>query len=184
MKSGYKVYDVMTSNPIIITKNSTVQDAANLMAKNRVASLVVKEDDKFLGLLTEREITRKLAANNMDASKTKVSDIMSSAVHTTHPKADVVDAVKKIADIGQKQLPVVDDNGQLVGLLTFKDVMRAQPQLFGLIYEKYNIREKDRKPIHMMKENEGLCSVCGNYSFNLTESDDSESLCPDCSSVF
>lgn len=184
MESGYKVYDVMTSNPIIIDKDSSIMQAAEIMSKNKVASLVIKENDKFLGLITERDITRKVAAKNLDSNKTIVKDIMSSSVRTIHPKADINEASSKIAEIGQKQLPVIDENGHFVGLLTFKDIMRVQPQLFGLIYEKYNIREMDRKPIHIAANNEGICSVCGNYSFNLVETEDSEKLCNDCKNLF
>lgn len=179
ISTGYKVYDAMTSNPVIISKDATIQEAAALMSESKVASLVVKEGDKFLGLLTERDITRKIAAKNLDATKTKVKHAMSTTVHTISPKDDIQDAVKKIADVGQKQLPVLQ-NGALVGLLTFKDIMRVQPQLFGLVYEKYNIREEGRKPLHNTKDNEGLCAICGNYSFNLQETEDSEELCPHC----
>ena len=181
MNLSYKVYDAMTSNPIIISKEATIQEAAKLMAESKVASLVIKEGEKFIGLLTERDITRKVAAKNLDSAKTLVKQAMSTNVQTILPTDDIRNAVKKIAKSGQKQLPVVEKNA-LVGLLTFKDIMRVQPQLFGLIYETYNIREEERKPIYE-KENEGVCSVCGEYSLNLTQTDDSEELCPHCNSV-
>lgn len=182
MNLNYKVYDAMTSNPIIISKEATINEAAVLMAENKVASLVVKEGDKFLGLLTERDITRKVAAKNLDAVKTQVKSVMSTRVQTILPNDDIRDAVKKIAASGQKQLPVVENNS-LLGLLTFKDIMRVQPQLFGMIYETYNIREEERKPVFINKDNEGICSVCGEYSLNLTETEDSDELCPHCSSI-
>ena len=181
MNIGYKVYDAMTTSPVIISKEATIQEAANMMNENKVASLVIKDGERFLGLLTERDITRKVAAKNLDSSKTKVKSVMSTKVHTISPTDDIRDAVKKIAKAGQKQLPVVEKD-ILVGLLTFKDIMRVQPQLFGLIYETYNIREEERKPIYS-KENEGVCSVCGDYSLNLTETEDDDGLCPHCNSV-
>jgi CBS domain-containing protein len=182
MNLSYKVYDAMTTSPVVISKEATIQEAAALMAENKVASLVIKEGEKFLGLLTERDITRKVAAKNLDSSKTLVKHAMSTKVLTIAPTDEIRDAVKKIAKAGQKQLPVVEKD-VLVGLLTFKDIMRVQPQLFGLIYETYNIREEERKPVYITKENEGVCSVCGDYSYSLTQTDDSEELCPHCNSV-
>ena len=181
MESSYKVYDVMTSNPVSISKNETIQNAAKLMSENKIASLVVMHDTQFVGLLTERDITRKVAAENLDSSQTKVDEIMSISARTINSKSDIKDSIKIIAEINQKQLPVID-NDKLVGLLTFKDIMRVQPQLFGFVYEKYNIRETDRKPVYE-GGTEGECSACGNYSFDLNDEED-EIVCNDCKSVF
>ncbi len=182
MNLSYKVYDAMTSSPVVISKESSIQDAAKLMAEHKVASLVIKDGEKFIGLLTERDVTRKVALKNLDTVKTKVKDAMSTDVHTISPKDEMRDAVKTIAKSGQTQLPVVEHD-KLLGLLTFKDIMRVQPQLFGLIYETYNIKEEGRKPVFISKQNEGVCSVCGDYSINLFETEDAEELCAHCKSV-
>lgn len=182
MNLSYKVYDAMTTSPVVISKDATIQDAAKMMAENLVASLVIKEGEKFIGILTEKDITRKIALKNLDTTKTKVKDAMSVNVHTILPKDEMRDAVKKIAKSGQTQLPVVE-NGILLGLLTFKDIMRVQPELFGLIYETYNIKEASRKPLFSPKQNEGTCSVCGEFSINLVKTDDSEELCPHCKEI-
>lgn len=179
---NFKVYDAMTSNPVTIQKDASVQDAAILMMDNKVASLIVSDKKKFLGLLTEKDIVRKVSTQNLDASKTKVKDIMLTRVNTILPNDDLKDAVKKIGENGQKQLPVLE-NGLLLGFLTFKDIMRVQPSLFGMLYEKYNIREEERKPVYIAQDTEGVCSMCGDFSYELAVEEDEEELCPDCKTV-
>lgn len=179
---NFKVYDAMTSNPVTIRKDASVQDAAILMMENKVASLIVSDKKKFLGLLTEKDIVRKVTTQNLDASKTKVYEIMLTRVNTVLPHDDLKDAVKKIGENGQKQLPVLED-GLLVGFLTFKDIMRVNPSLFGMLYEKYNIREEERKPVYISGNNEGVCSMCGDFSYELAVEEDEEELCPDCKIV-
>ena len=179
---SFRVYDAMTTNPVTIDKNATLQTAALLMIDNKVASLVVKENSKFLGLLTEKDMVRKSVAQNLDASKTHVKDIMKTRVITISANDELVDAVKKIGQNGQKQLPVLEGEN-LVGFLTFKDIMKVQPSLFGLIYGTYNIREEARKPVYSTELNEGVCSMCGDFSCELALEEDEEELCPECKNV-
>ncbi|MBR9675688.1 CBS domain-containing protein [Candidatus Woesearchaeota archaeon] len=169
MESGYKVYDAMTTNPISTKKEVTIQEAANVMKENKVSSLVVKDNNKLLGIITERDITRKNVALNLDPSKTLVGDVMTKNAYTIDPKTDIVNAIKKMGDLNKRHLPVVEENGELVGMLTMKDVLRVQPQLFGLIYEGMRIREEARKPIWQTSKEEGICEACGNFSYDLEE---------------
>ncbi|PLW79607.1 inosine-5-monophosphate dehydrogenase [Candidatus Woesearchaeota archaeon] len=175
---NYKVYDAMTISPVTVSKEETVQHAAQKMKQNHVASLVVRDGDKFIALVTEKDITRKLAANGLSANDTKVSQIMSSSVRTTSSTADIIKTLSIMSKINQRQMPVVD-NGKLVGLLTLKDVLRVQPQLFGLVYENINLKEEDRKPIYKSGHSEGVCESCGLYSQRLVEVD-GEMVCAEC----
>lgn len=174
----YKVYDAMTMSPIVISKEENVQTAAKTMSDNKVASLVVKESGNFIGLITEKDIARKLAAQNLIASETKVADIMSVDVKTTSSTTDLVHVIEVMNKIGQRQFPVIDNN-KFVGLLTLNDVLRIQPQLFGLVYENISLREEERKPLYKSKNSNGACESCGNYSFNLEELE-GQFLCSEC----
>lgn len=175
---SYKVYDAMTTNPVTISENITVQQAAQKMEENKVGSLLIKKGLKVVGILTERDVTRKLAAKNLSAKNTLSKEIMSKELYTINPKADIQDAMKLMGDINKRQLPVVDENQELVGMLTLKDVLKIQPQLIGLIHEKLRVKEEDRKPVYQ-SENEGICQICGNYSFALVEND-GIFVCSDC----
>lgn len=174
----YKVYETMTIKPVSVSEEETVMTAARIMNENKVASLVIKKGDELAGLLTEKNIVRRLVAANFDANNTKISEVMSRDVLTIHSTAELIDAVTRMNKSNQRQLPVVD-NGKLVGLLTMKDILRVQPHLFGLMYENMKVKEESRKPLYESSEAEGICDSCGNYTFNLNDSDD-QSICSDC----
>lgn len=181
MKSVYKVYETMTIKPVSISQDETVITAARIMDEHKVASLVIKDGEKLKGLLTEKDVVRKLVAVDKNSKNTKVSEIMSSDVVTVKSTEDLIEAVTKMNKSNQRQLPVVD-KGVLVGLLTMKDILRVQPQLFGLMYENIALKEESRKPLYQSSESEGICSSCGNYSFNLLDAD-GEIICSDCNEM-
>lgn len=178
LSSEYKVYDIMTINPVCVAKDCNIQEAAKIMKKNEVASVVVKEDDKYLGIITEKDIVRNLVAKNNDPINTTVQTLINKDVKTVKPTEDIYTAISHLNNFTQRQLPVLE-NEKLVGLLTLKDILRVQPQLFGLVYEQLQIREESRKPVRQSTESEGICNSCGNYSYNLLEEDDMFT-CPTC----
>ncbi len=176
MKTGYKVLDAMTKNPIIISPDATIKSCAELMKKEKISGLPVVENDKLVGVITEHDIVRKIVAEGKSV-KTKVKDAMASRVITVKPNEDIYEALIKMRDNGIRHLPVVYKR-KLLGLLTVKDILKIEPQLFDLIVETYEIRETYRKPIGN-KEGPGICQVCGKFSTTLYEID-GVLMCEDC----
>ena len=183
MKTGYRVCDAMTRKPIAVTPETSILDCANLMKSKKVGSLVVKEGDILKGYLTEQGIVHKVVASKLDPSKTPVSKIMATTVATIEPNADIYEAITKMRDLDTRQLPVVD-NGKLVGLLTQKDILKIQPQLFELLVEKFELREQELKPIFQANSQslEGTCDMCGEY-FNDLREIEGDFLCEKCRKV-
>ncbi len=175
MKTGYKVCDAMTRKPIAISPETTAKEAARIMQQKDVGSLVVKENDALKGYITEQGLVHKVIARGMDPEKTAVRDIMVKDVETISPNADIYDALLEMKDSDVRQLPVLDGE-KLVGLLTVKDVLKIQPQLFELLVDKLHLREEGSKPIASA---EGTCDRCGNFSTKLFEKD-SDFLCGKC----
>jgi len=178
MKTGYKVCDTMTHEPIVVTPSTTLQECANTMAKHHVGALIVKDKDKLVGILTEQDIVRKAVIKGVDPKKVTAGDIMEKNVRTISPDKDIFDALIIMRDLNIRHLPVSDD-GKMVGLLTLKDILKIEPQLFDLLIEKFELREEARKPIHHVKEHEGICQICGNYSEELIEKDNTL-MCQSC----
>lgn len=168
MDTGIKVCDAMTRKPIAVSPDMNVKECASLMTTQSVGSLVVKEDEKLAGLITDEVMVRKVISEGLDVKSTVAKDIMKTDITTIGPSNDIHEAITKIRDFNVKQLPVVDGE-KLVGLLTLKDVLKIEPQLFELLVDKINVREENKKPVVLKPEAEGICELCGEYKEKLEE---------------
>ena len=182
MQTGYRVCDVMTRKPIAVTPKTTVRECAMLMRDSNVSSLVVKEGDTLRGHITDDVLIRSVLAEGLNVDRTTASDVMLVRVPTIEPKKDVYDALMAMRDYETRQLPVVDrENGsKLVGLLTLKDVLKIQPQLFDLLVDKIVLREEEQKLTGSRYPLEGTCDNCGQFFPKLYEVD-GDFLCTKCS---
>ncbi len=144
MKTGYKVCDVMTLKPVSVSPKTTIAECGIVMAKNHVGSLVVRSGVAIVGLITEKDIVRKVVAKNLDPKKTLVEEVMLRKFSVISPEKDVYDALVLMRDKNIRQVPVMDGRN-MVGFLTGKDILKVQPQLFELLADKIELREQDRK---------------------------------------
>ena len=166
MKTGYKVYDCMTTKPISVSSDSTLDDCAKIMAKNHVGALVINNGSDSKGLITEQDIVRKVIAKGQNPIGKKVKDYMEKKLITIGPNDDIYDALIKMRDSNIRHLPVVE-KGKMIGLLTLKDILKIEPSLFELIVEKFEVREEKRKPIERLISREAICQGCGAYVENV-----------------
>jgi len=143
MQTGYKIMDIMTNKPVTASKDMSLKDAAALMEKEDVNSVLVVENEKPVAIVTDEDIVRKCVAKGCDSRKLKVKDIASTNLTTIRPERDLSEALKLMRDKNIRQLPVVDD--KLVGFLTLKDILKIQPELVDLWMEKYEIREESSR---------------------------------------
>ena len=163
MKTGYKVYDCMTTKPISLSSDVSLEECAKVMAKNHVGALVIKDNHQSKGLITEQDIVRNVIAKGINPLTKNVKDFMETKLVTISPNDDIYDALIKMRDLNIRHLPVVED-GKMVGLLTLKDILKIEPQLFELLVEKFELKEETRKPINRIISNEAICQGCGAYS--------------------
>lgn len=178
MKTGVKVMDVMTREPVTISPNSTIREAAKRMIERGVGGILVTENQEPKGILTEKDIVKNVVATNLDPSKVLVRDMMSNILVTIPPDSDIYDALILMGEKDLRRLPVVNEN-KIIGLLTFKDIIRIQPQLFDVIAEKFRIREEGNKLTYTEKINlEGYCERCNSYESLMNRS--GSYLCEDC----
>lgn len=154
MKTGIKVGDAMTQNPICCNKEDNVSDCVKKMIKWGVGSIAINDKDKINGIITYTDIVSRVVALNKDPSKTKVDKIMTKNLVKISPKKDLYDAIVLMSNEDIRWLPVIS-KGKFIGLLTIKDILKMQPTLFDLISEKINIREEENK----IKDS-GKCDVC------------------------
>src|SRR5437764_13348326 len=116
------VADVMSSPAITATSRESLAEAADRMSQHRLGSVVVVEDRRPVGILTERDLGR-LAGSGADASVTKVSEWMTERPDTVAPDVEVAEAWRNLAEHGYRHIPVVEDT-ELVGVVSMRDLMR------------------------------------------------------------
>lgn len=127
-----KVEDVMVKEVITIDEDSTVKDAADVMNKFEIGCVIAVRKGKAMGILTERDLLKRVVAEGIDAAKTKVKDIMTSPLIVAEPSMDLSEAVKLMFKMKIKKLPVVDGK-RLVGLISLTDIARFQPQMISIL---------------------------------------------------
>lgn len=119
-----KVKDVMSKNVKTISPSMSMAEAAKLMKKNRIGSLVVVEGSKPVGIITERDLAYKIIAEERGVD-TKVREAMTKDLKTIAPEKSIKEAAKLMAAHVIRRLPVVE-GGKLVGLVSIEDIMRAE----------------------------------------------------------
>ena len=164
MKSArLPVLEVMTTDPVTAAPDLTVVEAASVMRDRGVGSLIVVEGGKAIGIVTERDIVTKVAAEDRKASSLKVKDVMTSPVVS-----------RRMSKRRIRRLPVVQD-GKLLGVITENDIVRVWPHLVEVTREwaRAGMLEEGPGPV------EGHCDSCGVYNTQLMR-DGKLLLCPDC----
>ena len=172
MKTGYKVSDVMTNVPVVVSPDVTLEDCSSLMLKRKVGTIIVEDNGQLKGIISERDIVRKVVAKGKNPIGKIVKDIMVSELITIEPTKDIFEALNRMKDFDIRHLPVIHQN-KLVGLLTMKDILKIEPQLFEILVEKIRLREESRKPINKINDEEGICELCGEYAEEMTIKDGS-----------
>ncbi len=117
-----QVRDIMQKNVIVIEENKTVQEAAMLITEKDISFLVVVKNDKPVGVVTEKDFVRKIAAQNKIASQIPLSKIMSYKFRSVEPSTDIEDAVQKMLNYNIRRLLVLEDE-KLVGVITQTDLV-------------------------------------------------------------
>lgn len=107
-----------------IAPDETVLDALNLLAEKNVGAVVVVENGRVCGILSERDYARKIRLLHRDSSETAVSEIMTPNVKTVTRDQDVSDCMTMMTDFHIRHLPVVEDDN-LVGVISVGDVVKA-----------------------------------------------------------
>lgn len=127
-----KVGDVMVKEVVTIDENFSVREAADIMNKFEIGCLIGVRRGKAMGILTERDVLKRVVAEGKDASKIRVKDVMTSPLVVAEPSMDLAEAVKLMFQMKIKKLPVVDEK-RLVGLVSLTDIARFQPQMITIL---------------------------------------------------
>jgi CBS domain-containing protein len=167
MKTGIKVGDIMTRNFVSVKPQSNLSECSEEMVKKRVGSLIIKEGQNLLGIITEKDILRALVKKR-NLNKTKAREVMIKRPITIAPSKDIYDALVKMKKGQIRWLPVVA-HSRVIGMVTMKDILKIQPTLFDLAIQHFQIKEEEAKWKRIKKEDsekwikDGSCEECGAF---------------------
>ncbi len=116
------VKDAMSSQVEWIAPDICLRDTAKKMETTDVGSLPVEENDKLIGIITDRDITCRAVAEARDAATTSVREVMSKEITFCYDDQDVAEAAKIMEEKQIRRLPVLDRDERLVGILTLTDL--------------------------------------------------------------
>src|SRR5213083_3082122 len=131
------VQKLMTSNPCSIDSDKSVAYAAKMMRDEDVGLAPIVEGNRLVGAVTDRDITIRVVAEGKDPESTKVTEIASTALVTVDPQQDLDEALWLMAQHQVRRLPVVEEDGRLVGVVAQADVAEeAKPKKVGELVEE------------------------------------------------
>ena len=116
-----QIRDIMEKNVITIENDKTAQDAAKIIAEKDISFLVIMNEGKPQGVLSESDFVRKVAAEDKKASEIKISEIMSYKFRSVVPTTTIEDAIQKMLNNNIRRLLILD-NENLVGVITQTDL--------------------------------------------------------------
>jgi len=125
------IHQILSSKPnpgvLTVVPTATVAQAADVLAKNRIGSVIVSDDDgqTAIGILSERDIVRNLAKDGSGCLTRPVSQYMTCELHTSTSQASVQEVLTRMTEGRFRHMPVVED-GKMIGLVTLGDLVKAQ----------------------------------------------------------
>ena len=117
--------DIMSKNPRTVTPEATVRDAARLMQEEDVGIVPVVEQDRLVGLITDRDIAIRVVAEGR--SEARVRDVMSENPKSCRPSDDVEEVLELMGREKVRRVPITDERGTLLGIVAQADVVREAP---------------------------------------------------------
>ena len=117
--------EAMTDNPVCCLPGDSVGQAARLMRRERVGPVPVVSDEQtkeIIGIITDRDLAIKVVAESRDANRTTVGDVMTHTIEVCREDDDLSSAIAAMEEYQIRSIPVIDQRGRLVGIISRADV--------------------------------------------------------------
>ena len=122
---GQRIREIMTSNPSTVEHDQPVVEAARIMKQEDAGVVPVTENGRLAGMVTDRDIAIRVVAEGKDPAETTVREIASTNLVTVDTQQELDEALRLMAKHQVRRLPVVEEDGRLVGVVAQADVARA-----------------------------------------------------------
>ena len=140
-----KVIDMAVHKVATITADKSIRDCASQMRYDHVGSLVVVDAEQTpIGMITDRDIAIEVVARGLDPKQLTVSGIMTAPVVTAAPDESMVVALARMREFGIRRLPIVDDDGKLVGVISNSNLVEELSSLLeGLVRNIHSSKTRE-----------------------------------------
>lgn len=136
-----KVKDAMHEGVRWVEPQTSLAEVAKLMKRHNVGSIPVGENDRLIGMVTDRDIVCRGLADGLDLSRSTARDVMTKGIHFTFESASVAEAAEIMEKNRVRRLPVLDDKKRMTGILSIGDLSHAgERELCGEILDKVAAR--------------------------------------------
>ena len=123
-----KVKDVMHKGVDWVSPETPVSELAKLMCEHDIGAIPIGENDRLIGMVTDRDIVCKgLAQDTFDAGRATARDVMTANIHCCREDEDLAKAVRHMEELKVRRLPVINKNKRMIGMLSLGDVGQAAP---------------------------------------------------------
>ncbi len=110
--------------PLVIRENDSIKSAIDTLKSHKVGCVIIVNDEqKLVGIFTERDVTLKVAGSEMNLSTTLISEVMTPAPHTEQMTTTLAFALNMMSEGGYRHIPIVDDENCPIGIISVKDIV-------------------------------------------------------------
>ncbi len=122
---GPPVITVASQSPIVLKEDDSVAKAVQLMAEHNIGAVVIVDGSmKPIGIFTERDLLIKVCAKGLDMSSVKLKEVMTKNPFTIKEETPVKHALEIMLNFGFRHLPIVDESGTLIGIVSIRDLSK------------------------------------------------------------
>ncbi len=179
MKAEIPVLEIMNTNIPQLEPFGSVEDAAAKMVEFSSGCVIISDEGKPVGIVTERDIVRKVVSERKNPAETQVRDIMSSPIVWVPRHTGIMKAAKQMASLKLRKLVVMHD-GEFVGVVNARAILKIAPQMIEITKELADIGiHSGEHMIDSIEHASGYCESCRVYS-NMLEHTNGQLICPDC----
>jgi len=174
------VRDVMSSPVVTINEDEPVDKVAQLMSRHGVGCIIVStENDKPIGIITEKDLAARVVAKDIQPSKVIAKEIMSAPLVTVGSEKTISEAARRMSLRGIRRLAVMH-RGELAGIISSKDILAVTPELIETIQERARIENQNlTEEFEEFPPSAGYCDNCRVWSDGLREVEGSF-VCEEC----
>jgi CBS domain-containing protein len=179
LRTRMLVKDVMSSPVVTADEDETSNNIASAMDKDDLGCVIVtNKAGKSIGIITERDLAIRVIAKNAKPDTVKAKDIMTTPLATIEPEATISEAARRMNRLDIRRLGVFY-KGNLVGIVSSKDLLGVMPELIEIMQERTRIEGPSSSEETEETPQSGYCDRCNVYSENLKDRN-GQNICDEC----